>query len=93
MAKPRWMRALNLAAELAYSGVTINAFRPGAADTSMQAWIRGQDLARMGTALHERLSRSYEAGVPITMEPSVCSLLARLDSDATGQAQDVSGPP
>ena len=80
---------LNLAAELAGSGVTANAFRPGPVDTSMQAWIRGQDTARIGTALHDRFSRSYEAGILITPEHSARSLLARLDSDATGQTWDV----
>jgi 3-oxoacyl-[acyl-carrier protein] reductase len=80
---------LNLAAELADSGVTVNVFRPGPVDTSMQAWIRGQDPARIGAALHDRFSRSYEAGILITPEGSARSLLARLDSDATGQTWDV----
>lgn len=80
---------LNLAAELADSGVTANVFRPGPVDTSMQAWIRGQDPARIGAALHDRFSRSFEAGILLTPEHSARSLLARLDSDATGQTWDV----
>jgi 3-oxoacyl-[acyl-carrier protein] reductase len=74
------------------SGVTVNAFRPGPPGTPVQAWIRGQDPARIGTALHDRFSRSYEAGILVTPEHSARSLLARLDSDATGQTWDVSGP-
>ena len=85
-------RTLNLAAELAGSGVTINAFRPGPVDTSMQAWIRRQAPARSGAALHGRFSRSYEAGILIAPEQSARSLLAHLESDATSQIWDVSGP-
>jgi NAD(P)-dependent dehydrogenase (short-subunit alcohol dehydrogenase family) len=44
---------INLAAELAGSGVTANVYRPGSVDTAMQAWIRGQSPERIGTALHE----------------------------------------
>jgi NAD(P)-dependent dehydrogenase (short-subunit alcohol dehydrogenase family) len=79
-------------AELADSGVTVNAFRPGPAGTPVQAWIRGQDPARIGAALHDRFSRSYEAGILVTPEHSARSLLAHLDSDATGQTCDVPGP-
>ncbi len=43
---------VNLAAELAGAGVTVNAFRPGEVDTAMQAWIRGQDPDQIGTGLH-----------------------------------------
>jgi len=83
---------LNLAAELAGSGVTVNVYRPGAVDTAMQAWIRGQDPARIGAPLHERFTRSHAAGSLITPEQSAESLLARLPGDATGQVWSVSDP-
>ena len=69
---------VNLAAELAGSGVTVNAFRPGSVDTAMQAWIRGQDPARIGARLHERFARSYAEGLMITPEQSARSLLLHL---------------
>jgi 3-oxoacyl-[acyl-carrier protein] reductase len=80
---------VNLAAELAGSGVTVNAFRPGAVDTAMQAWIRGQDPDRIGVGLHQRFSRSYAEGSLITPERSARSLLDRLPGEETGQIWDV----
>jgi NAD(P)-dependent dehydrogenase (short-subunit alcohol dehydrogenase family) len=80
---------VNLAAELADSGVTVNAFRPGSVDTAMQAWIRGQDPDRIGVSLHQRFSRSYAEGSLITTERSARSLLDRLPGEETGQIWDV----
>jgi NAD(P)-dependent dehydrogenase (short-subunit alcohol dehydrogenase family) len=41
---------LNLAAELEDTGVTANVYRPGAVDTSMQAYIREQPPEQIGSA-------------------------------------------
>jgi 3-oxoacyl-[acyl-carrier protein] reductase len=81
---------VNLAAELAGSGVTVNAYRPGRVDTEMQAYIRGRDPDEIGAALHERFRRFHEEGALITPEHSARSLLDRLPGDATGQIWDVS---
>jgi 3-oxoacyl-[acyl-carrier protein] reductase len=80
---------LNLAAELAGTGVTVNAYRPGGVDTAMQAWIRGQDPERIGAGLHEQFARSHASGRLLTPERSAASLIARLGTDATGQVWDV----
>jgi NAD(P)-dependent dehydrogenase (short-subunit alcohol dehydrogenase family) len=80
---------VNLAAELADSGVTVNVYRPGSVDTAMQAWIRDQDPDRIGAGLHQRFTRSYDEGTLTTPERSAKSLLDRLPSEATGQIWDI----
>jgi 3-oxoacyl-[acyl-carrier protein] reductase len=80
---------INLAAEVAGSGVTVNAFRPGSVDTAMQGWIRSQDPAQIGTALHDRFTRSHAEGTLITPERSAGSLIARLSGDGNGEIWDV----
>jgi NAD(P)-dependent dehydrogenase (short-subunit alcohol dehydrogenase family) len=64
---------VNFAAELAGTGVTVNAYRPGGVDTSMQAWIRQQDPDHIGTALHDQFARSLAEGTLITPEHSARS--------------------
>jgi NAD(P)-dependent dehydrogenase (short-subunit alcohol dehydrogenase family) len=83
---------VNLAAELADSGVTVNAIRPGSVDTAMQSWIREQDPNRIGASLHERFSRSHQEGALISPEQSARSLLDRLAGEATGRIWDVADP-
>jgi 3-oxoacyl-[acyl-carrier protein] reductase len=83
---------VNLAAELAATGVTVNAYRPGAVATQMQEWIRDQDPARVGGGLVERFRSRYEAGALISPETSARALVSHLASDETGQIWDVSDP-
>ena len=83
----------NLAAELAGPGVTVNIYRPGGVDTAMQAWIRGQDPARIGTAMHDRFTRSHADGTLITPEQSAAALLARLSTDDTGAISEFTATP
>jgi NAD(P)-dependent dehydrogenase (short-subunit alcohol dehydrogenase family) len=80
---------LNLAAEVAGTGVTVNVFRPGSVDTAMQGWIRSQPAEEIGVALHERFVESYERGSLLTPEQSARSLLVKLASEATGQIWSV----
>jgi NAD(P)-dependent dehydrogenase (short-subunit alcohol dehydrogenase family) len=83
---------VNLAAELAGTGVTVNAYRPGGVDTAMQAWIRSQDPERIGD-LHERFNRNFAEGTLITPEHSAAALLAYVANDGTGEIWDVSTAP
>jgi len=83
---------INLAAELASAGVTVNAFRPGSVDTAMQTWIREQDPDQIGAGLHERFTASYQQGGLIGPQQSAESLLAHLGTDATGHIWNVSDP-
>lgn len=80
---------LNLAAELAGTGVTVNVYRPGRVDTAMQRWIRTQPAEKIGVELHDRFVKSYEQGVLTTPLVSAQSLLERLASDATGEIWSV----
>lgn len=81
---------INLAAELAGSGVTINVYRPGTVDTSMQEWLRTQDPARVGEQIHTRFAGLHERGMLITPENAGQALVAHLSGEGTGQIWDVS---
>jgi NAD(P)-dependent dehydrogenase (short-subunit alcohol dehydrogenase family) len=83
---------VNLAAELAGTGVTVNAYRPGRVDSAMQAWIRGQDPERIG-ALHERFNKDFAEGTLLTPEQSAAGLLGHLAADDTGAIWAVSTAP
>jgi NAD(P)-dependent dehydrogenase (short-subunit alcohol dehydrogenase family) len=84
---------VNLAAELAGTGVTVNAYRPGGVDTAMQAWIRSQEPERIGTGLHERFNKNFAEGTLITPGRSAAVLLAHLAGNDTGAIWDVSTAP
>jgi hypothetical protein len=69
----------------------VNIYRPGGVDTAMQAWIRSQDPARIGAALHGRFQRSYADGGLLTPDASAAALLDHLlgpDSEQTGAIWD-----
>ncbi len=65
-------QALNLAAGLAGTGVTVSVLRPGMADTAMPAWIRAQLPAQIGAARHERFVTMGESGVMAFPPPPCC---------------------
>jgi NAD(P)-dependent dehydrogenase (short-subunit alcohol dehydrogenase family) len=83
---------LNLAAELDGTGVTVNIYRPGTVDTSMQEWIRNQDPDRVGNSLSDRFNKMYDSGALITPDESANALLGHLlgaDGGRTGAIWDL----
>lgn len=80
---------LNLAAELAGSGVTVNVYRPGSVDTAMQDWIRSQSPEEIGATLHKRFVESFNRGTLLAPEQAARSLLARITSNDTGRIWSV----
>ncbi|WP_255955961.1 SDR family NAD(P)-dependent oxidoreductase [Streptomyces odontomachi] len=81
--------SLNLATEVAGTGVTVNVYRPGTVDTAMQAWIRRTGRGRLDGATYTRFVRNHEEGGLISSDDSARALLDRLAGDATGQVWDV----
>jgi NAD(P)-dependent dehydrogenase (short-subunit alcohol dehydrogenase family) len=80
---------VNLAAEVAGTGVTVNIYRPGIVDTAMQAWIRGQDPAQIGEQLHARFVGYQDQGILLAPETSGRALVAHLSSADNGQIWNV----
>ena len=80
---------VNLAAEVAGTGVTVNIYRPGIVDTAMQAWIRGQDPAQIGEQLHARFIGYRTQGTLLAPEIAGRALVAHLSSADTGQVWNV----
>ena len=76
---------LNLATELAGTGITVNVYRPGTVDTAMQDWIREQDPSVIGTQIHQRFLDYKASGALITPEQSAGYVLSLIGGDQTGQ--------
>jgi NAD(P)-dependent dehydrogenase (short-subunit alcohol dehydrogenase family) len=80
--------ALNLAAELEGTGVTVNIYRPGRVGDEMAEWICRRDPARLDSELGPRLLPGGASPQLITPEASAAALVGRLGTDATGLMWD-----
>ncbi len=76
--------ALNVAAELAGTGVTFNVVRPPPTDTPMYAWARQQPAERIGPVMHTYF---HARNAPPLVDPSESAQLVVdvLRGDATGR--------
>jgi 3-oxoacyl-[acyl-carrier protein] reductase len=81
--------SLNLAAELAGTGVTVNVLRPGMVDTAMQAWIREQPTERVGRALHDRFVQLHDAGILIEPARPARTIVELVASEGNGEVVDI----
>lgn len=79
------MLTRNLAAELAGTGVTVNAVRPGTVDTAMQAHIRTQPADRVGQEMRDRFVKFYESGALLDPDLPARLIVAVIQGDATGE--------
>ena len=76
---------LNLAEEVGGTGVTVNAYRSGMVDTTMQTCIRDNGAGRLSPSTYTHFNDSRANGSLIDPADSARSLVARLDGTATGQ--------
>jgi NAD(P)-dependent dehydrogenase (short-subunit alcohol dehydrogenase family) len=77
--------SLNLAAELAGTGVTVNIYQPGTVDTSMQTWVREDGGRRMDGQTRAYFTDVHARGALLTPEFSAGRLIARLSGEDNGQ--------
>lgn len=76
---------LNLAAELADSGVHVNVLRPGTVDTAMQSWTRGRPAEEIGAGLRDTFVKMYEEGRLVEARQPAAVIVDLVSRDTTGR--------
>jgi 3-oxoacyl-[acyl-carrier protein] reductase len=80
--------AINLAAELAGTGVVVNVCRPGILDSPQQSWLREQGPAAIGAELHDRYTGFATSGRLEDPTRVARWLVGRLGGTASGETWD-----
>jgi NAD(P)-dependent dehydrogenase (short-subunit alcohol dehydrogenase family) len=83
------MFTLHLAGELAGTGVTVNAVRPGVVDTPMQEYMRSMPADRVGAAFHGRFHGLHERGELVDAATAARFVVEVVTSTVTGRVLDI----
>ncbi|MBV9098563.1 MAG: hypothetical protein JO079_10940, partial [Frankiaceae bacterium] len=75
--------------ELAGTGVTANAVRPGVVDTEMQTFMRGHPVEQVGTEFHSRFHGLHDRGELIAPATAAAFVVGVVLSDRNGEVLDI----
>lgn len=84
--------SLNLAGELAGTGVTVNVLRPGIVDTAMQTYMRSQDPQRVGESFHRRFMERFEQGTLLSPDAPAKVVVELVSSERNGEVVSTPSP-
>jgi len=83
------MFTVHLAREVAGTGVTANAVRPGVVDTEMQAFMRGHSESVVGAEFYERFHGLHDRGELIAAPTAASFVVDVVLSDRNGEVLDI----